>query len=397
MTVKTYQLKQQTPMIHFQSDEYGATLRTSEVKPKLDRFLLMQLGGAEAVRNANPHWFVSSEHDALNYKMRFSAAKSSKTFSIPYSIFYANMGKERRKSPLKMVVGDCSMTIVCFIPMLVKKIEESLADFFMATTFGFMQGKGFGGYILGEKKPSQEQVARAVRMVWGCGKVYSVTTMFPKIVCEKTANVFDNIIKPFHGLMKSGINFGGYYERSYLFQYFHNHPNIHYGNDKAFVKSKGIAPVVYKKANATKGEHIHPASEYKYIRALLGISEKIEYIHALGPDNKPLKGSDGKVKKDVVTIKSSGDIERYASPVRYRVIGNQVYVFAVPISEKLYGQQFVFTSSTGENTISMPDRSDFDIECFLSAFIQHINENSNARIAARFNKNEKFEEVRSNS
>ena len=29
----------QSPMIHFQADSYGATLRGSELKPKLDRFL----------------------------------------------------------------------------------------------------------------------------------------------------------------------------------------------------------------------------------------------------------------------------------------------------------------------------------------------------------------------
>lgn len=34
-----YKLKQITPMIHFQADEVGATLRASEVKPRLDKFI----------------------------------------------------------------------------------------------------------------------------------------------------------------------------------------------------------------------------------------------------------------------------------------------------------------------------------------------------------------------
>ena len=33
-------LKQHTPLIHFQHDQDGATLRATEVKPKLDRFLI---------------------------------------------------------------------------------------------------------------------------------------------------------------------------------------------------------------------------------------------------------------------------------------------------------------------------------------------------------------------
>lgn len=37
---KVYTLIAQTPMIHFQHDQKGATLRATEVKPKLDRYLL---------------------------------------------------------------------------------------------------------------------------------------------------------------------------------------------------------------------------------------------------------------------------------------------------------------------------------------------------------------------
>ncbi|MFN0202536.1 MAG: hypothetical protein ACKVTZ_13510 [Bacteroidia bacterium] len=36
----TFTLKQHTPLIHFQHEQAGATLRASEVKPKLDRFIL---------------------------------------------------------------------------------------------------------------------------------------------------------------------------------------------------------------------------------------------------------------------------------------------------------------------------------------------------------------------
>ena len=41
-----FTLKQHTPLIHFQHDQAGATLRATEVKPKLDKFLretLMQI------------------------------------------------------------------------------------------------------------------------------------------------------------------------------------------------------------------------------------------------------------------------------------------------------------------------------------------------------------------
>ena len=34
-----FTLKQHTPIIHFQSEQAGATLRATELKPKLDKFL----------------------------------------------------------------------------------------------------------------------------------------------------------------------------------------------------------------------------------------------------------------------------------------------------------------------------------------------------------------------
>lgn len=41
----TFTLKQHTPLIHFQHDQAGATLRATEVKPKLDQFLFEKLTG----------------------------------------------------------------------------------------------------------------------------------------------------------------------------------------------------------------------------------------------------------------------------------------------------------------------------------------------------------------
>lgn len=40
-----FTLKQHTPIIHFQHDQVGATLRATEVKPKLDRFIIEKLTG----------------------------------------------------------------------------------------------------------------------------------------------------------------------------------------------------------------------------------------------------------------------------------------------------------------------------------------------------------------
>ena len=43
MEVLKVTLKQHTPLLHFQPNEPGATLRASEVKPKLDKYILSKM------------------------------------------------------------------------------------------------------------------------------------------------------------------------------------------------------------------------------------------------------------------------------------------------------------------------------------------------------------------
>ena len=78
--MKTLQvtLKQHTPLIHFQHDQYGATLRASEVKPKLDRFILMKLGNGDYDQGcdlARTNKWLIGEKNALNYKMKIVVDK----------------------------------------------------------------------------------------------------------------------------------------------------------------------------------------------------------------------------------------------------------------------------------------------------------------------------------
>lgn len=57
-------LKQHTPMIHFQHNESGATLRASEVKPLLDKFILTKLGNGDIREGrlyAKNNWLIDNE------------------------------------------------------------------------------------------------------------------------------------------------------------------------------------------------------------------------------------------------------------------------------------------------------------------------------------------------
>jgi len=62
-----FKLKQHTPIIHFQADQKGATLRASELKPKLDRFLIDKL---KMLENGKPDW---SFYGAIRARMAMSS------------------------------------------------------------------------------------------------------------------------------------------------------------------------------------------------------------------------------------------------------------------------------------------------------------------------------------
>lgn len=61
-----FTLKQHTPIIHFQSDQSGATLRATELKPKFDRFLISQFK-KENIDFKN--FLINQDKYALNYKI----------------------------------------------------------------------------------------------------------------------------------------------------------------------------------------------------------------------------------------------------------------------------------------------------------------------------------------
>ena len=68
-------LKQHTPLLHFQHDQEGATLRATEIKPKLDEFILLTKGR----KAVHPEYFADADDadkNALDYKLRISAEKS---------------------------------------------------------------------------------------------------------------------------------------------------------------------------------------------------------------------------------------------------------------------------------------------------------------------------------
>lgn len=97
MAIINIKLKQHTPMWHFQWDQPGCALRVTELKPKLDKFLIRKLGGRSEV--PDNYWVDSQKKSdenfyALNYKVHLTPLGEPSDFSnAKFNLFFANMGE----------------------------------------------------------------------------------------------------------------------------------------------------------------------------------------------------------------------------------------------------------------------------------------------------------------
>ena len=87
-----FTLKQHTPIIHFQSDQVGATLRATELKPKFDRFLINYVFKND--KKQYQEYLIDKDKNALNYKVKISN-HSTNAISTPKA--YVNAKNETDK------------------------------------------------------------------------------------------------------------------------------------------------------------------------------------------------------------------------------------------------------------------------------------------------------------
>lgn len=164
----TFTLKQHTPIIHFQHEQAGATLRATELKPKLDRWIIQQIGEANIPDTWKGTW--RKGHHSLEYKVTIGPTKSrawdiqrivfdkdsgevkrndnNKILVQAYPGYFGNSGKDD-KSEMKRTIWTNTPIVVevfCLSSSLRELIERTFADFIFSTNFGTRQTKGFGSF-----------------------------------------------------------------------------------------------------------------------------------------------------------------------------------------------------------------------------------------------------------
>lgn len=416
-----YCLIQQTPMLHFQHDQTGATLRASEVKPKLDRFIIERCGGDEAMRKdaEMKKWFLSDKHLALNYKMsirargearksteaedqssyvlkngRIDNSKRSVRFTISNSYFgnmvqfKHDMDDQQKSDLVKRSFKDTvfypqglTLTIICFIPSLLIAINEYIIPFFLLNNFGTRSNKGFGSFTVSSVNGDRIQYDLEEELKKACPfPVFRVNSqnINQNIGRLKKANNLLENANELYKLMKSGINYGGCYFRSYLFQYMHRAQNP-IGNEKAWIKKKGIAPVVGRNENISRHEHdkfTKPEQEFRYVRAVLGVGDTLKFTNNCKVEIKPNENSG----------LPQGARFRFASPIVFKIFDGVLYILPFPVNEKMFNKEFDFTRTPKPynpdepQSVSLKTPDSFDMIDFISNFAKYINDDCNPRM-----------------
>ena len=373
---KEYKLVQHTPLIHFQHSEPHACLRATEVKPKLDRFLIEQLEKDDRFGDGRwKNWFVGDgSQQSFDYMMRITpnSEQVERTQSIERAIaraehrppnasfheihknYFGNMAsgnniqdtiRETFKESLFYKDG-LTLTIRCFIPELLTLIDEHIRGFFMMHNFGTRQRKGFGSFTVDiSTKPNEPKGFDLV------GK-YCPNAYYCKLDNDVNADALLDAVWVISAFLRSGFNRGeGNYVRGFVFRYFQREKNP-LANDKAFVKQQ-VLHNVYNEA--TRGEHLHPYGNnvrYRYVRGLLGTNENSRFCR----DPRGETREDRTVHN--IYIHSAEGVERFPSPLLFKPIGKFVFILPQKMPDEIFGSEFYILEKNQEDEYDRKATSD---------------------------------------
>ena len=417
----TFTLKQHTPIIHFQYEQDGATLRASEVKPKLDKYLI-----TNCISQIQKQWYINDASQALNYKLSFENIEM-KTFSIRkktnFPCFFGDMGNDYdgNEKGLSFATDPFKGTIRSLHSGLFDLIIPHLADFFATTNFGTRQSKGFGSYSVIELNKSD--------------------IIFPHrhykyrfdVDCDNAQNwldqnwqLFENI-DWFYRSLRSGINIkkgqDSLYFKSALFMFLYNQqPRIqwdkktikaHYFNRKDLTiteeTKKGINTTTIKYIDSQNKEHGFPdilnSPSFqtndlllKDYRDLFGLSSEESWYSYKADITKAqaafINGRWSKADEDATTV------TRYQSPILIKPIlqsnGHYIVYFDAKTGElekEFYGTSFLYflkhkdgrissspsLSTFNKSDLVLPIATSFNFEDFFHYAFSSIDLNSHIK------------------
>lgn len=386
----TFNLEQHSPLIHFQHAQSEACLRASEVKPKLDAFIREHAASIfsdlpaekqEKYRKVVNRAFVVDpdlrQIPASLYKMHFRGTPQTyyllhsgklKDYQIQqaqqrlghgkelqglqYMPYFADNDKIRKQqfdaTKLGVRYEQVTGSIFSYDVNVLAVIKRCLPYFFASVNFGSRTSKGFGSFTLAAlngKSMSlnvdsfKEQLDKNNDWVF----VQRVATVGRgRSSDQKVIQELNDIYR--HLKFKPQRNGG---DSSEIRDYF-GEKDISW--EKSYITEEVVKRPQRRLVDYSNDPH------RKYVRALLGLAE----IH----DYQQLKVTVNIT--DVGGPNGAKAIERFPSPITFKIFQNHIFLCAREVPNALLGRTFEFTSSQDSNTrlrLSVP--SEFSIKDFL--------------------------------
>lgn len=388
-------LKQHTPLIHFQWDQKGATLRASEVKPKLDKFIIQRfffndfelckcylVGYDPRHQEKIRRKFEEEGFRALNYKIRIEPQGEKQIIKDSESLkmYFANIGNDAKKYGVMYSDGVC-IQFESIFDSVIQLLKEHLAAFLMVTNLGARQSKGYGSFYIDTDVHRNQPLNVALNLRYQFNLRGNLGYVF-------------TTLNDFYAVLRSGINDQkGLYIKSALFKYLKD--QLHEQWDKKTIKQHFLT-----EREKILEREAHPESEaIEYETGIFELPEQEESFSLKGRtvecplDNshyltKELLGLSTverwKVKTDnsgdfasFKLTRESNEIERFRSPLFFKPIENErgyytIYFEARPIPEQMTDQLFLIEGE-GRGMFAIRTRSSFDIQDYLDYVFREIS------------------------
>jgi hypothetical protein len=386
MYTLSFQLRQHTPLIHFQH-ELNATLRATELKPKLDKYLWKKIEQSfpegtpketlkKTILAKYKPWITpttrttqATERFSFNYKVSIKAKgveiKKIEKDSKDILFFFGNMGDEYNEhpkftsftdEPVNVQFSTLTGDIIDELSM-VGLIKKWFPSFLLIQTFGTRQNKGFGSFYIHEKDKGNYQKPELV--ISEMSKKYdflpykfTITPKQGRTAYEQSIHVL-NDLSVFYKAMRSGINSYNKsgavcYLKSMLWTYFREiHRPDSFKWEKKKIKEKFFS------ADLKKQQGDHSADpDYADSPLALGSSNEvlIKDLFGLASTETWKARYNATIKKKVTSPKmiseknKEGEIDRFSSPIFFKPINNMdgsftIYMDASEIDQRFLGAE----------------------------------------------------------
>lgn len=402
----TISLQQHTPIIHFQHDQEGATLRATEVKPKLDRFIFQRFKSLfpeernlytalevfnpetksnsayklQVVNPFEPQKILIASYLKSDYKRLLETHEIPFLHGMPYfaqeseiTKLFAEDGEEtdrrgRTRKKYKLVkerLGEVTkwgmmnkaedpieLNFFSWNTSVIKIIKLIAPYFFAYENFGTRQSKGFGCFSVVNPSTSlsYKQLIKAVYPI----RYWTEFDELPNSQIRRLQKILEEIHSDYK-LVKSGKSQkeGGDYKKSLLFLYglqgknpirwekrkikqdINANPFDQHGRTIELMSENHNEPIFNEHGDQSWSDPT--LYQYEYIRAILGLSEQLEF-QTKSSRNPSKAGPD----KYIVQIKSNDGIDRFKSPITFKVHNRSIYLLAEEPNPDILGKTFEF-------------------------------------------------------